>query len=1109
MRKFQLRTFFVFAALLVAASVPLVAQSLTSGAIAGTITDPTSAVIPNVSVTLKSLDTGAAQNTTTNGAGEYRFTLLRPGRYSVTAAAPGFQKMERQVSAAVGQIATANMALEVGQAAETVEVTAASSLINPDPSMNTAFTPEQLQNLPNAGGDITNIAFTAPGVVVNSTGGYGNFTVNGLPATSNLFTVNGENNMDPYFNISNSGATNLTLGQNEIQEATVIANPYAGQYGQLAGAQVTYVTRGGTNEFHGNAQYWWNGRYLNANNWFNNFYGDSRPFSNSNQWATGVGGPVRKDKTFFFVDYEGLKFVLPNVQPVTIPTPAFANAVLSNIQRTQPAEYSTYQKLFGQWLGAPGASNATPIANSSYCNSLSLTGFDPKTQRCAAKFQAAPTGLASEWILSGRVDQRFGDKDSAFFRYKTDRGVQPTQLDPINSAFSAISQQPSWDTQANEIHVFGPRATNSFMATLSHYVALFQQQHDLAYSTFPYDVISSGAVPFTEVNWLHRYPQGRNITQYQFIDDFSYIAGRHALKFGANFRRYDVSDHSFYYNYPTVYFGYTGNGLQNFADGIAYQYRQALNASSDVPIAMWGLGMYAQDEWRVANNLKLTLALRAERNSNPVCQQNCFSNFKGPWETLPSVTSANPGSVPYSNDVIYGQHQAYPGVDAVNWSPRIGFSWSPGGNTKTLVSGGIGIFYDSPPAGLVDNLLANPPSSVTFRVQPTVGVLPFDPAGGAATWSASAQAFSMQKTFTQLANELSPLGVKFSAPAFTAISGTLHSPQWQQWNIQLQRELTGNLVLAVNYVGNHGIRIPYTNNWPNAYDQYGVFGGVAGIGDAPRVANYGTVGVIQSGAVSNYQGLTVTVSKRFSSWVSAHANYTWAHNLDEASNGGVFTYGDSLLGQINPLSLRAGNYGNSDYDIRHNFTADWVVTPTFHTGSRLAGALANGWQWSGKWFWRTGLPFSITDSNWGLGNSTGSILAYPTGGAGQSSCGRSAAVTPCLNASAFLDSAADSFNGYPGWSAQTRNQFRGPHFFDIDMTLLKNFKLREKSNLAIGAQAFNVLNHPNFGNPDSALGSPTFGLISTMSGSPTSPYGNFLGFDSSPRVLQLTAKITF
>ena len=539
----------------VSISTVAVAQSLTTGGISGTIADPTGAIIPGATVNLLSLDTGTTQTTTANQAGVYGFTLLKPGRYQVSVSLAGFQKAERALEVAVGGIATADLALKVGEATQTIEVKEEAPLINTEASTNTSFTAAQVALLPSAGGDITNILSTAPGSVANVTGGYGNFSVNGLPATSNLYTVNGENDMDPYFNINNSGASNLTLGQNEIQEATIITNPYGGQYGQLSGAQVTYVTKSGSNQFHGNAQYWWNGRAMNSNDWFNNSGINGvtpRPFSNANQWADSVGGPIWKNRTFFFFDNEGLKFVLPNVIPVTIPTAAFANAVLANVQAKQPAEFTTYQNLFNLWQNAPGAASAVPIANNSACtaSALNLPGFNPSTQACAARFEATPNAKASEYIIAFRIDHRISDNDNIYFRYKLDHGIQPTTLDPISSKFDALSNQPAWDTQLNETHIFGPRATNSAMATFSHYVAQFQQNEQLALSTFPYQVATSGAVNFTGFNPAGSFPQGRNITQYQFIDDYTLSHGSHSLKFGVNYRRYDVSDHNFFFNNP-------------------------------------------------------------------------------------------------------------------------------------------------------------------------------------------------------------------------------------------------------------------------------------------------------------------------------------------------------------------------------------------------------------------------------------------------------------------------------------------------------------------------------------------------------------------------------
>jgi hypothetical protein len=1138
------------------ATVPVFGQSLTTGSISGTVYDPSHAVVPNATVTVKSLDTGASASATSTTSGGYNFGLLKPGRYQVSVKTSGFAEVTESVEVQVGQITKADVELVVAKGTETVEVSGTAPLINTEPSQNTAYTEQQVAQLPSAGGDITNIADTAPGAVVNGTGGYGNFTVNGMPATSNLFTVNGENDMDPYFNINNSGASNLTLGQNEISEATVITNPYGGQYGQLAGAQVTYVTKSGTNAFHGNAIYWWNGRYLNANDWMSNNSDSPRPFSNANQWATSFGGPVVKNKLFFFIDYEGMRFLLPNVDQVFAPTPAFITAAEASVAALHPAESANYNKLMSFWQNAPGyaaaATNPTdqnaPVPGDS-CDTLALAGWTAGTP-CSLTYTATPKALAWEYILAPRVDYRISNSDSIFFRYKLDHGLQPTHLDPLNSAFDANSLQPSWDTQLQETHVFTPNTTNSFTATLSHYVAIFNAPS--AAATFNYAQVFSedqGIYNFTSPNAdAPSFPQGRNITQYQFIDDFSWTHGNHTFKFGENFRRYDVSDHNFFFNSPGVYWGYTTNGMQSFADGEAYQYRKALNQSSDVPVALWGIGGYAQDEWKATHNLKLTLALRLEHNSNPVCQTNCFANYAGPFANTPSAQAGYVGSfdVPYSSDIQTGLHNAYHGVDSILFSPRFGFSWDPRSTGKTVISGGIGLFYDNPAAGLVDNLLANPPATVAIRVRnnPTsVGVLPFDPAGAPATWGASAAAFNIHDSFNQISAAL-PVGVAFNPPAFGALVGTIHSPEWTEWNLAIQQQLNRSTVFIINYAGNHGARISYSNAWPNAYDQSPYLGGAnpnsffTNVTDVPPAGNYSTVTEYKQGAISSYEGLTFSLARQFNHWIAGHLNYTWSHNLDETSNGGLFQYGfegnNTILGQINPVSLRTSNYGNTDYDIRHLVNGDFILNPEFHKTGALKW-VTEGWQLSGKMFWRTGLPYTISDGNLAglIVNGGDTTPATVVGNAQPGSCGKANAAFDlskpgCLDPSGLLDTSLifnqyylDGTNGIP-YPYQHRNQYRGPHYFDMDLNLFKNFKIAERFNLAIGAQAFNVFNHPNFGLPNanylvscaadtasSCTADPTFGGINTMQGTPTSPYGNFLGFDSSPRVMQLSAKLVF
>ena len=314
-------------------SISAAGQSLVSGDVTGIITDPSGAVVPNATVTLKNTGTGQQQTTSTNNSGIYRFSLLPPGPYTVSASASGFQNVQKAVTVAVGQATSFNLQLPVGSSNQTVEVTAEAGVLQTENgNISTTFSPEQVQLVPNPGNDLSYIVQTAPGAVMNTQAGYGNSSTFGLPATSNLFTVNGMNENDPFLNLNNSGATNLLLGQNDVQEATVVNNGYSAQYGGLAGANVNYVTKSGTNNFHGNATYYWNGRAMNANSWFNkqsqlaNGVSNEPPFDNVNQWSAAVGGPIIRDKTFFFVNYEGLRVLLPTSTATNIPSAQFQSA---------------------------------------------------------------------------------------------------------------------------------------------------------------------------------------------------------------------------------------------------------------------------------------------------------------------------------------------------------------------------------------------------------------------------------------------------------------------------------------------------------------------------------------------------------------------------------------------------------------------------------------------------------------------------------------------------------------------------------------------------------------------------------------------------------------
>jgi len=1098
----------------------LMAQSTVSGDLTGTVTDPSGAVVSGASVNLKSDATGATRTATTNANGNYRFSLLSPGSYTITVSASGFSKTSSTANVNVGQASIADIKMAVGASSTTVEVTSSTPLVQADSAdLSTNFSQNLIANAPNGGNDMTYIAQTTPGAVMNAAGGYGNFSVYGLPATSNVFTVNGENDMDPYLNVNNSGATNLTLGRNDLQEATVISNAYSGQYGQQAGAQVNYVTKSGTNNYHGNLIWYWNGSSMNANGWFNNAFGAPKPFANNNQWAASIGGPIKKDKLFFFLNSEGLRFILPTSGQVFAFSGPFIAQSLANVAALNPVELPLYQKYYSLFQNAPGYACAGAL-----------------TPTCNYQANAGQNGR--EFIASGRVDYNLTDKDHLFWRVRVDQGTQPTYSDFINPAFSANSYQPAYDGQGQWSHVFSPNLTNQFVYAGSYYRAIFTQAG--CCDGFPFTVIGSGSDVgnLTRVGGLaYDFPQGRNVTQYQFVDDLSWTKGAHALKFGANFRRYDISDFTFsVLNNPEVIINDISldpTDTGSFANGYAAQTRKRYPSQLSEPTAIWGLGLYAQDEWRVNKALKLTFALRAEHNSNPHCQTACGSLLDSSFQSLLGSGAINPAA-PYNSFINANRTNLYRGVDNINWGPRFGFAWSPGGSDKTVVRGGFGIFYDALAAGVVDNFMLNMPNVVTVYsndvpwADTTTPNSPY--VQGAASAAAIKSGFANGASYDSL---LAQLGPSFRTPTYINQSGTFHTPYYEQWSVGIQQALGDKASLSLGYVGNHGVRIPVENPWLNSYcnpNQGCAFNpGVLPSAPPTGCANgactasqiFSTVAQYQSGAVSNYNGITATYSQRLTYGFTVQASYTWSHAMDEISNGGFQPFSDntdvSLLYQLNPSCLRCNNYGNADYDIRSYFSGSYVWQTPWKFGNKFANGALGGWTLSQNFFARTGMPFTVLDGNNLLQNFTpnGGFSAASIITPGQTSCSGSttnAGTNSCLNQTNFYDNynPDGTYSGTPPTlTNQRRNMYRGPGFFDSDFSVAKNFKLTERMAFGIGANFYNIFNHPNFDLPDNFLGDGTFGQSITSALPPTGPYGSFFANLPSARVIQFQGKLVF
>lgn len=1120
----------------------VVAQTTSSGDITGTVTDPTGAVVPNAPITITNDATGQSVNVTSNGSGFYRAANLQPGTYTISVTIAGFAPAKKRATVAVGTVTTINLPLNTASTQTTVEVTAEAPVIETENGdvTNTHDTRE-IELLPNGGGDQSYIAQTSPGVTMNTSvnTGYGNFSAFGLPGTANLFTVNGNDNMDPFLNLNNSGATNLTLGANELSEVSVVSNGYSVQYGRQAAAQVNSVTKSGSNAFHGNAVYYWNGRAMNADNWLNKHVDASQGqtptptgFVNANQWSASLGGPIKKDKTFFFVDTEGLRVIIPVPSQVFVPSQAYQSFVVSTLASApvaQSAQIPFYQKLFGIYNSAPGSSNSRLVNATDDpalgCGDLAdPTNTDPvaiaaqakgfgATVPCARTYHSDFANFAHEWTLAGRVDHQLTANDRMYIRYHQDKGVQPTNTDPLSPVFNTDSSQPSYDGQFNETHTFGTRAVNQFILSGAYYRAIFVSNNQAAaLAAYPstlewFDGLfnNAGGINFD-------FPQGRNVTQYQVVDDLSYNLGNHTLKIGMNYRRNDITDYTTsVLNVPLQ----EVLSMTDFSQGISDFLRQRFPVRPKNSVALWSAGWYGEDDWRVTDKLKLTLGLRADHNSNPVCQTNCFNRLNQPFQSI-----AKGATVPYNQVISSALTQAYPSTDKLLWQPRVGFAYQPFGSARsTVIRGGFGLFYDLLPGTLADNFINNAPGNIDLRDQLNGNA--FAPGVPGSTYTVlanSAAAFRQQFASGASFNTL-----KAAVPLFTGISyqdsaTKIKTPQYQEWNLQIEQGIGTKTSVSANYVGNHGVHIPLYDGWLNARCRNAT--ACANISSIVPAASpdaaFTSVRQLNSIGYSHYNGLILALQRKFSAGLQGQISYTWSHALDTVSNGGVLPWSidDSVQTLLAPFGQQL-NYGNADYDVRHSLNANYVYELPFKSANGLFNSVIGGWTVSGTFFYHAGFPFTVTNST-GLTTlvTNGNGLSLPANIAGAinfMACTDGPSINVnnpgCLTKSQF-NAVSAAFPIPAFYSNQHRNQFIGPHYFNTDMSLRKAFRLTERFRLMVGANAYNILNHPNFGNPTVSLSGSTGSFYSTV-GPPTSALGSFLGGDASSRSVQIEGRLSF
>jgi hypothetical protein len=1117
----------MFAALLLLPSV-IMAQSVVTGAINGTVTDPSGAVIAGASVTLTSPATGESLTAESNASGGYSFGLVKPGTYTLAVAKSGFKTTTESVQVDLGQTLVFNARLELGSGSVTVEVTGQGALLQTEnANISTSIETAEIENLPNPGGDLSNIAQTAPGVSMNTSGsGYGNFSAFGLPGTANLFTLNGNDYNDPFLNLNNSGASNLLLGSNEIQEVSVISNAYTGQYGRQAGAQVDYATKSGGNAFHGDAVYYYNAAGMNGTDYFNGFTHEV-----NNQWAAGMGGPIIKDKIFFFANTEGLRYSLGAGGDEGYPTTAFQNYVINNLNTVAPAAVPFYQNMFSLYNNSHfAAADANPQPGS--CGSLNGFGITQGGMADACEgttFQTSPNGN-KEYLISGRVDFDINENNKIFGRTKFDRGTQPTYTDPINPVFNIHSIQPQDEGQLNYTHVFSPNVVNNIVGSVLWYSAIFQSPNlSAATAAFPglFFLTDVGIAPLGEGSGFDPafslFPQGRNVTQWGVVDDLSVTRGNHSFKMGVNFRRDDVSDYSSSEGLlPAI-----GINAMNFSNDVLNpnpnassgdNLGQQFATASRQPIAIYSVGLYFQDEYRVTSRLKLTLALRADRNSGGVCQSDC-----GSAPPIPFVNQSHNAALPFDTITNPGSHSILPGVERVVFQPRIGVAWTPWGD-KTVIRAGVGQFSDLYPGTILDAYTKNFPQVTAFNYNASGSNFAFTDTNSAANGVIACNA-AFQSAYHSGGNladfNMTP-GCTGQVPGLADV-GKLLNPKYTEWNVEVQRTIGSRTVVSANYVGNRGYDGLLFNPYTNAYNP----SGFAGLPTAPLDQRVANVSTLTNNGYSNYNGITLSVQENMWHGFMGRFNYSYSHALDLVSNGGVLPYQitfsqTSIESQINPQCLRCNNYSNADYDLRHNITANYLYQMPFHSENRLVDTALGGWIMSGTVYFHTGFPFTLIDSGdfdqqlAGTNGIGGVLLAQPITPV-QNSC-QSPGVQ-CYSLAQFAGQPNPALTGPcnpcsnpapTGYGNAVRNSYRGPNYFNTDFSLRKNFRVTERLGLQLGANAYNVLNHPNFQNPVNATGNGAlFGQIVQTTSPPTTPYGAFAGSLASARILQVVAKFTF
>jgi outer membrane receptor protein involved in Fe transport len=979
---------------LLAFMVPSAFGQATTGNIGGTVTDSSQGVIAGADVTATELGTGIQTKVSTNGDGVYSLPRLKPGAYTLTIVKTGFKRQEfDQVTLTIGQSLTLDAVLQAGQLSETVTVTASGEeLINKEEAqISNTFEARAVQDLPSngAGQGIDTLALLLPGVVpgVGNVNGNGTtLSVNGNRARSNNFTIDGGDNND----LSIGGPSFFVDNPDAVAEFQVISNNFSAEYGRNQGAIVNIVTKSGTNSYHGNAAWYHrDSNFLNALDNIQKLSGITGPLpALYNLWDGTFGGPILKDKLFFFGSF----------QYVTLPQTAFLNGGLPSVEASG----------FGA-LNAAFPNNGV-IQAITHDSAFAFPNFGNLGTRSAASGfgtgtadimgVTVPIGFPSREVsepftekeFSVRGDYKITDKQSVWFRQFYQLSDFENNLASSNGFTGSIPARGNLST-ANWTWQVSNTAVNNFEFVRNRLYVLFgggcsgsnciPDPSDILSTftniTFPGVTTSFGNTGLGTIGPATNLPQGRTVTAYQFRDDFSKIIGRHELKFGADVRRLTNS----------VPFLPDANGQFTFVSTgqIAANTPQFTNLAVGPAALSYNetdTYFYFQDNWKIKDNLTLNLGVRWEYSGQPldVIHDADVKQQSNPataiWlQSLPSSTTAFP-NIP---------------SDKHEFAPRLGFAWTPrvgesgimktifGGSDKTVISGGYSIAYDPSFYNIMLNISTNAPT--VFTSNTPFGVIP-NPTG--VTLGAFAKANNLTEANTFNPNYFPQVDV---APNF-------YNPMSQQGSVRVQREFSRSQVLTVAYVWTHGVGLfanqnpnPYINNLINGFTAttnaqgqtlgqsltFPGFPGLAPAGAKPEPAsacpgqadnnnacagrfyNEGIVGARANTAVSTYNALQVHYQARIFNQFALGASYTFSKALDNSSEVFGFTEPEVPQDPFNNKLERGYSLFNRPQAFALNFV--WDI-PGFRDQRGILGHVAGGWQLNGVYNLASGQDYTPT-----------------------------------------------------------------------------------------------------------------------------------------------------